>query len=235
MVLGSIDQQPRAIVSTRRGIAWGLNPRGEDSSVLVLTSPDRHYVDIRFSLDGEPTAGSFWAFAGNVTYTALPGVGEDSPVGIRGEWDHPIDSMGNTESVDKADLFTLENGDQIEIGLMENPDTGRDDRFMEYWTSPTSTRDSDHDMYVVAKLEEKGRTVGMVIRVGIYAQGIRQMTGSSTAVVVERWSRATGEWVRDARGNAEAGEIPMLWVLGATEAGQVGPGGAGWAIIEYRQ
>lgn len=219
MVLGSTQTPPTAIVSTRRGIAWGLAPPTEDSSVLVLTSPERHYVDIRFALEGPSTAGPFWAFAGRVSYTALVGPGQAGAtatswgIGMRGEWNHPIDSYGNSEGVDKADLFNLANGDQIEVGLLENPETGKEDRFMEYWTKPDgydAAAQGSTTPCVVAKLEKDGQLVGLAIRVGGFAQGIRLVEGGG--VMVARWTKQS-EWVRDDRGNEEKHSVPMEWLV----------------------
>lgn len=236
MVLGSISHPPQPLVSIRRGIAWGLAPRSEDSSVLVLTSPNRYYVDIRFALEGEPTAGPFWAFGGRVTYTKLPGVGEDQGVGIRGEWAHPIDSMGNTEGVDQADLFTLDNGDQIEVGLLENPATGKTDRFMEYWTKPSTTNVStdgtDERTCTVAILEERSKLVGIAIRVGDYAQGIKQISGAESGVLTSRWTRDSGQWQKDAKGNAEEDDIPMQWLLDNRNLHDVKSEAERWNIVE---
>lgn len=231
MVLGSVASPSKALVSTRQGIAWGLAPRSEDSSVLVLTSPSRHYVDIRYALVGEATAGPFWAFAGQVTYTALPGLDGSTGVGLRGEWRHPIDSMGNVDGVDRADLFDLANGDQIEIGLLENPETGKEDRFMEYWTRPVES--SQNDRCVVASLEEGGKMTGLAIQVGDRAQGIRQVSGVDTGVVTTRWLRVDGLWNRDTMGDANKDNIPMEWLLQEGRSlGDRHAGGKEWTIIE---
>lgn len=235
MVLGSISQPPKALVSARRGIAWGLAPRSEDSSVIVLTSPSRYYVDIRFALEDKPTAGPFWAFGGQVAYTSLPGLQHEPQVGIRGEWNHPIDSMGNTEGVDRADLFTLDNGDQIEVGLLENPQTGKEDRFMEYWTTPRMNKDRREDTdrpCTVAILQEGSRTIGMAIRVGDYAQGIRQTSSSECGVLVTRWLRDTERWQQDPMSNDKDNSIPMQWLFDDRQLNDIKPGAERWTIVE---
>lgn len=244
MVLGSTSLPSKPLISTRRGIAWGLAPRSEDSSVLVLTSPQRYYVDIRFALDGEPTAAPFWAFAGQVTYTQLPGLGDEEPVGIRGEWNHPIDSMGNTEGVDRADLFLLDNGDQIEVGLLENPETGKEDRFMEYWTRPKSSNakasttengETGDSRCTVAILEEGDKTIGIAIRVGNYAQGIQQSAESACGVLVTRYSKESGEsgdWKKDPMNNDQEDKIPLQWLLQDRKVGDTKSGGAAWRVVE---
>jgi hypothetical protein len=237
MVLGSTSLPPKPLISTRRGIAWGLDPRKEDSSVLVLTSPTRYYVDIRYALVGKPTAGPFWAFGGQVTYTALPGLDEGSGVGIRGEWNHPIDSMGNTEGVDRADLFTLDNGDQIEVGLLENPETGKEDRFMEYWTKPSSldvSRKGANLPYTVAVLHHEEKLIGLAIRVGDFAQGIRQVVGSESGVLTARWTyeSESGGWQEAAMGDGKEDDIPMRWLLAERKLDDVHFGAEQWTIVE---
>jgi hypothetical protein len=236
MVLGSTSQPSQPLISTRRGIAWGLGPRNEDSSVIVLTSPNRYYIDVRFALVGDPTAGPFWAFGGQVKYSGLSGLDDKPGVGIRGEWNHPIDSMGNTEGVDRADLFTLDNGDQIEVGLLENPETGKEDRFMEYWTSPTSTEAGvngpNDSPYAVAVLKEGNKLVGMAIRVGDYAQGIRQSTQSPCGILVTRWMRGFGDWEKDTMSNDEEDAIPIQWLMEARTLGDIKSGVEAWTIVE---
>lgn len=240
MTLGSTAQPPTAIISTRRGIAWGLSAPDEDSSVLVLTSPERYYIDIRFALEGPATSGPFWAFAGQVTYAALsattdsglaPNLSGWGQVGLRGEWNHPIDSMGNTSGVDRADLFDLANGDQIEVGLLENPDTGKEDRFMEYWTKPDGYRAEDVSSYTVAKLHgDKGELEGLAIRIGGFAQGMRTvMEDGRVGVKVARWSRGEGTWSRDERSDATEQDIPMAWLVGNRE---MGDRLEGWSVSE---
>ena len=237
MVLGSTSFPLKPLISTRRGIAWGLNPRKEDSSVLVLTSPNRYYVDVRYALQGKPTGGPFWAFGGQVTYTALPDLNEGPGVGIRGEWNHPIDSMGNTEGVDRADLFVLENGDQIEVGLLENPETGKEDRFMEYWTIPPSldiSRNHAETPYTVAVLRHQEKLIGLAIRVGDFAQGIRQVDGPESGVLTARWTyeSESSNWQGTAMGDAKEDDIPMGWLLGARKLNDVHPGIEQWTIVE---
>lgn len=237
MVLGSTSLHPQPLISTRRGIAWGLDPRKEDSSVLVLTSPTRYYVDIRYALVGNPTGGPFWAFGGQVTYTALPALDEGPGVGIRGEWNHPIDSMGNTDGVDRADLFTLDNGDQIEVGLLENPETGKEDRFMEYWTKPASLDISPEvadTPYTVAVLHHDQKLAGLAIRVGDFAQGIRQVVRPESGVLTARWTYTSesGRWQEAAIGDGKEDDIPMLWLLGERELNDVHSGLEHWTIVE---
>ncbi|GFZ48288.1 hypothetical protein JCM24511_06036 [Saitozyma sp. JCM 24511] len=232
MPLGSLASPSTPGIASRKGIAWGTSPPSEDSSVLVLTTPGRHYVDVRFALSGPATEGVFWAFAGTVKYTAqvspsstsAPGSassasGSESESGLSpgwsramvGEWSHPIDSMGNYDGIDRADIFNLDNGDQVEFGTLENPDTGKVELFKEYWSRP----DNADELYpcVYARIEGEGETKGMVIRVGNLAQGIVQSQGK---VRVVRWRKSAGAgegWEEDARSDeGAAGRIPIAWI-----------------------
>jgi hypothetical protein len=227
MPLGSLASPSTPGIASRKGIAWGASPPSEDSSVLVLTTPGRHYVDVRFALSGPATEGVFWAFAGTVKYTAqIPPSSTSAPASagsgsglstgwsraMVGEWSHPIDSMGNYDGVDRADIFNLDNGDQVEFGTLENPDTGKVELFKEYWSKPDHGADELYPC-VYARIEGEGETKGMVIRVGNLAQGIVQSQGK---VQVVRWRKNAGageRWEEDVRSDkGAAGRIPIAWV-----------------------
>jgi hypothetical protein len=126
--------------------------------------------------------------------------------------------MGNYDGVDRADIFNLDNGDQVEFGTLENPDTGKVELFKEYWSRPTNSDNvhvSDDELYpcVYARIEGEGETKGMVIRMGNLAQGIVQSQGK---VQVVRWKKGAGEeWEEDVRSDkGAAGRIPIAWVCG---------------------
>jgi len=236
MPLGSLEQPSRTTLATRKGVAWGLEAPIEDSSVLVIGAPSKWYIDIRFALEGPSTEGPFWAFAGQAKYSPLasgstadnglsPGWGE----AMRGEWAHPIDSMGNVEGIDRADVFTLPNGDQVEFGTLEHPETGQMSLFKEYWTKPENAENSE--TYARAMFEEDGQVKGVIIRVGKWMQGIRQVSGQT--VEVGRW-RLQGSWIADQYSPSGSEEVfPWLWLSEEHQNGEVHEcAGRQWRLVE---
>lgn len=235
MPLASLETPRRPTLATRQGIAWGLDAPSEDSSVLVTGTPSGHYIDIRFALEGPSTSGPFWAFAGHATYTPIPGQSIGAGVspgwskGIRGEWAHPIDSMGLVSSTDKADVFDLPNGDQVELGVLEHPETGVPTLFKEYWTAPESAQARTPCVRaVIADAASKG----MMIRVGDWVQAIRQI--GETEVQVGRWRRVRGQWVEDEKSSAGMDAVfPLEWIVGDRREGEkVDFGSRPWKIEE---
>jgi hypothetical protein len=236
MPLGSLEEPSRTALATRKGIAWGLDGPEEDSSVLVTGTPSKWYIDIRFSLAGPSTQGSFWAFGGQASYTPLHNTGSASDglssgwgQAMRGVWAHPLDSMGTLDGVDRADIFTLANGDQVEFGTLEHPDTGKMTLFKEYWTKPENAEFADD--YARAVFEEDGQVKGMMIRVGRWMQGIRQI--STTKVQVGRW-HMNGTWQADKLSPDEAEQVfPMKWLSQRRIAGDEETfGGLKWVVVE---
>ena len=247
-------------VSTRRGIAWGFRPPYEDTSTLVLTSNGNDFVDVRFSLRGDATSGdAFWAFAGTST-TTFPSDPPTSPTSGGSHrkggaleipcmahcvWKHEIDNKG-ADINDEGDLFLLDNGECVEVGMMENKKSGRVEMYKEYWTSVETDPGSP---CVVARTEhrtgqEKGR--GMVIRIGNHCQAIFQRRSTSGEesqrrgeVHVERWARRDGKWVKDWRSSTGEEEeedvvMPSKWVC--EEVRKLGEGiellGRRWEVTE---
>lgn len=146
-------------------------------------------------------------------------------------WKHDIDSKG-PGITDEGDMFLLPNGDCMEVGSMENPQTGKVEMYKEYWTSPAAVKSSSGagkvrlSPCIVAKMtqlpshhevQENSLQIehgGVVIRIGNYCQGIMhnpQGTAGSLhtamdAILIERWSKG----VLEAGGNPEA--PPAGWV-----------------------
>lgn len=232
-MLGSLSTTSTTL-ATRQGIAWGLDAPADDSSVLVTGTPSKWYIDIRFALDGPSTEGVFWAFAGQATYTPLAsgsaaGVSAGWSQAMLGEWAHPIDSMGNVDGVDRADIFTLPGGDQVEFGTLEHPDTGEMSLFKEYWTKPANTDDAE--IFARAVYEENGQVKGLMIRVGGWIQGIRQT--SDKAVEVGRWRKETG-WNADILSPREVDQaFPWSWLSETRQSGDEQTcQGRKWTVVE---
>ncbi|KIY00543.1 uncharacterized protein Z520_03206 [Fonsecaea multimorphosa CBS 102226] len=225
-------------ISIRKGIAWGYTPPYEDTDTLVLTSPKSSFVDIRFPVKrqlGEPITSdpSFWAFSGTSHMTFAPFTGDTitMPYSAHCVWKHEIDSKG-PGITDEGDLFLLPNADCIEVGSMQNPQTGKVEMYKEYWTgpptnvAPTSAALDIRTPCVVAKAQApssdgqnmegtSSSEIGIVIRIGNYCQGImRQQTGEQGwpearhAILVERWTRNLVETEQTSAANAGGSEEP---------------------------
>ncbi|EXJ90575.1 hypothetical protein A1O1_03678 [Capronia coronata CBS 617.96] len=204
-------------ISIRKGIAWGYSPPYEDTSTLVLTSPNAVFIDVRFPL--QPTDPSkpvtsdpaFWAFSGTSSTTFHPESSAEvsMPYSAHSAWKHEIDSKGPGIS-DEGDMFLLPNDDCIEVGMMESPQTKRVEMYKEYWTAPAAELGSGSVIprtpCVVAQTVESkgghggakgtGNGKGVVIRIGDYCQGIVEQCGedgSFRGVLVERWQKVPVE------------------------------------------
>ncbi|KIW32889.1 uncharacterized protein PV07_04402 [Cladophialophora immunda] len=211
------DLLQKPSISVRKGIAWGYTPPYEDTDTLVLTSPQSSFVDIRFPVKqqlSKPIASdpSFWAFAGTSHMTFAPFAGDTitMPYSAHCVWKHDIDSKG-PGITDEGDLFLLPNGDCMEVGMMQNPQTGKVEMYKEYWTGPpTGVTPTIRTPCVVAKTQapsdgQKAQDAlrdesGVIVRVGNYCQGImRQRTAEqgrpegADAILVERWTRSLVE------------------------------------------
>lgn len=240
MPLASLDSG-KPTLATRSGISWGIDAPSEDSSVLVTGTPSGHYIDIRFALSGPSTQDPFWAFSGQSTYSSLsvPSAGDSQANGtsagwaevIRGEWAHPIDSMGNFSGTDKADVITLASGDQVEFGLLAHPDTGLPSLFKEYWTRPADYAPEDDDVWARAGYESEGEVKGVMIRVGKFVQGIIQL--SDNEVLVGRWKLGTTEWQMDEKSDPRANvAFDVDWLVSKDRSEEVQIDGRSWKIVE---
>ncbi|OCT51021.1 hypothetical protein CLCR_08778 [Cladophialophora carrionii] len=206
-------------ISSRNGIAWGYGTPYEDTDTLVLTSTKSDFVDIRFPRKrelGKPIASdpSFWAFSGTSSTTFLGVDGIEMRYSAHCVWEHEIDSKGPGIS-DEGDMFLLPNGDCMEVGMMQNPQSGKVEMYKEYWTSPDLAGEPELELVpsIVAKIiqmpnDHDGQAPslqngngGTIIRIGNYCQGIvRQQSGDregqpagADAVLVERWTRGIFE------------------------------------------
>lgn len=178
------------------------------------------------------------------------------PYSAHAVWKHEIDSKGPGIS-DEGDMFLLANGDCIEVGMMENPRTGKIEMYKEYWTTPPTEPGSGElrrTPCVVARTQEATETTsGVIIRVGDYCQGIARH--AETGVLVERWQRlaveanpalgvGTGqesstEWLEDWRSNTAEhnkieGLLPCMWTCREDRklGDEIVVHGVRWKIVE---
>jgi len=207
-------------ISIRKGKAFGFDKPFEDTSTLVLTSATGYYIDVRFNLKGDPTSGpSFWAFAGTSETALVDGI----ECTAHAKWEHLIDSK-EIDGVDEGDMFMLQNGDCMEVGV------GKNGLYKELWNSPYPNLAPS----VVARTA--GQWDGIVIRIGDHCQGILQDKASGK-IYVERWVRGK-TWLKDEKSNTTGEQedvvLPCMWaataerVVGDTTEAH----GKKWEIIE---
>ncbi|KAI1618619.1 hypothetical protein EDD37DRAFT_274523 [Exophiala viscosa] len=203
------DLLQKPSISIRDGIAWQYSSPYEDTSTLVLTSPESVFVDLRFPnrpntelpLSSGP---SFWAFSGTSETSFGPDDAEVTmPYLAHAVWKHEIDSKGPGIS-DEGDMFLLPNGNCIEVGMMMNPDTRKVMMYKEYWTTPSTEPGSGgiwlrgsgglrRTPCVVARTQGADESKsGVIIRVGDFCQSIARH--EEKGVLVERWQRLPISW-----------------------------------------
>ncbi|KAI0816397.1 hypothetical protein GGR55DRAFT_674598 [Xylaria sp. FL0064] len=156
-------------VSIRDSIRWLPDVASEPTSTVVLTSPERRFVDIRI-LRGisEPGASLDWAFAGVASSETRDGVRHCT-------WRHVVDSRTRAPEavVDEGDVFPQEDGRTLETGRMVNPDTGNLTDYQEVWSGleaegiPDELTRQPRARCVVLELKDEDREGrGMVVCLG---------------------------------------------------------------------
>ncbi|ORY63518.1 uncharacterized protein BCR38DRAFT_517016 [Pseudomassariella vexata] len=208
-LLKMTDENTKPSVSIRKYIKWGDAPPSEPTSTLVLTSPQRRFVDVRLLLPLPSVSEKQldWAFAGTSEHNAK----EKPPHSVFRHW---VDSRYvDAEKVsDEGDVFegdegTGVRGEVLERGKMENPDSGRVEEYEECWVDGL---ERDGKMGVggwVLRFEDgdekDGRTRGMMVRIGEVVQGILRIGGE---VGVGRWKIGAQGGEREREFVAEIGK-----------------------------
>ncbi|KAK4448323.1 hypothetical protein QBC34DRAFT_407212 [Podospora aff. communis PSN243] len=239
-----------ADISVRNHIRWLPDEASEPTSTIVLTSPERRFVDLRVRVDAKPSydgklplTAIDWAIAGTSTSETTEG----SDVS-HARWNHWIDSRtANTENLaDEGDNYPQPDGSILEKGRMVNPATGEPADYEELWVSEdirsvpalTSGGDiADVSVCVVLEMDEDGRR-GMVVRLGQYCQGFMRTGDGEADITIERlkWDSATGGWSKEVRtGDAElptdfATHLAHEAVKG--DVVRVSAGGDAWTVVE---
>jgi hypothetical protein len=169
------------------------------------------------------------------------------PLAAHCTWKHEIDSRGQGIT-DEGDMFLLKNDDAMEIGVMVNPSTGKEEVYKEYWTGPPTESEADEPLKLSCVVAEKSSdalddTRGLIVRVGNYCQGLLEIgQAGSRDICVERFIKIadSGKWNRDRRSgtsNAAHGtsslSVPCTWVCEERKLGDViRVSEATWTIVE---
>lgn len=169
----------------------------------MLTAPSGQFVDVRFPKDATSPAEasqhqSFWAFSGRSVTTFYDANDDRHAVPLlytaHCKFLHDVDSKG-PGIPDEGDMFMLMNGDCLEMGIMHNPATGKEELYKEYWHGAEKLLgpdgQDDANVCLVARTCTPALSDGVLVRLGGRVQGIvarRDASGQQT-IEVERWTR----------------------------------------------
>lgn len=178
----------------------------EPTNTLVLTSPGKTFVDLRYLKPVEagesalPNAGETarleWGFAGTSESTRVAQAHPKFGAYGHSVWTHWVDSrvrIGEEIPGDEGDMYEVGEGLCLEHGHAFHPHLGRVAGHEELWrdvpvasTSASEKMDEEgRKVCVLLRCEDKEQGVrGVLIRVGRYCQGILQQGEATTT---ERW------------------------------------------------
>ncbi|KAH6603753.1 hypothetical protein Trco_007199 [Trichoderma cornu-damae] len=238
-----------ASISFRKFIRWLPDEAGEPTSTLVLTSPEKRFVDIRVILeeggdslgDGEevlPLGRLDWAMAGTSSSTAI------SDGHSLSRWRHWIDSRAVDAPPDEGHMYAQPDGlSTLEKGRMTNPATGKVTDYEEMWFDPPpKATGGDKAVCAVLTMEDEERgSKGMLVRLGEWAQVFVRDGPGEAHLVAERWEWRGDDgkgWRRRVRlGDKDRG-LPCEDVLGAAEVKlheEFTAGGDVWKVVEVAE
>ena len=232
----------------------------EPTSTLVLTSPGKTFVDLRYLRpvkDGEtelPNAGESgrleWGFAGRSESTPVKKAHPQYGVYAHHVWTHWVDSrvrVGEEIAKDEGDIYDIGEGLFLEHGHAFHPHLGRVAGHEELWrdvpvasTSVSGKSGETGQVCVVLRCEDEELGIrGVIVRVGRYCQGILQHGDVTTT---ERWE-FDGEGTSDAQDEkkwkrkARTGDVFLPCAVTFREevvqlGGRVRQGGLEWVVEE---
>ncbi|KAK7951741.1 uncharacterized protein PG986_007469 [Apiospora aurea] len=195
-------EENKPSVSVRKYIKWGDTFPVENTSTIVLTSPKRHFADVRLRIPiptkEEAAAGSAvirdpsrldWAFAGTSSHDAAA----SPPHSVFRHW---VDSRHRDAEavVDEGDMVpSPQPGETIESGRMVNPDTGRMQAYEECWLDEEPGPGAASAGWVLRHHDEGraggGGARGVMVKIGSRVQGVLRVGGE---VAVGRWEVVPG-------------------------------------------
>ncbi|KAK4125787.1 hypothetical protein N657DRAFT_631995 [Parathielavia appendiculata] len=247
-------------ISIREYIRWLPGEASEPTSTIVLTTPQRRFVDVRvLKLTSEdasktilPLSRLDWAIAGVSSLSAIQSPEDPGQKIKHCRWDHWIDSRtANTDGVfDEGDMFDDPSDASLtlEKGRMVNPATGVETDYEELWRSepietvPVPGAGKAEEITCLAlQMEASGGGEGsvgrvrrgLVVRLGQYCQAF---TRDGDDITVERlkWDTGQQRWTTEVRiGEQELPtEIATYLAHEARIDDEVKVGGAAWKVVE---
>ncbi|KAK4239005.1 hypothetical protein C8A03DRAFT_14559 [Achaetomium macrosporum] len=238
-------------ISIREYIRWLPDEPSEPTSTVVLTTPERRFVDIRVlkepSSPGDasdavlPLSRLDWAIAGTSESSLINGT-------RHGRWHHWIDSRRkSTEGlVDEGDMFDHPSDPAltVERGRMVNPLTGAETDYEELWRSEPveATPGPDRASVTCLALQWQGAEDGdspgkvrrgLVVRLGQYCQAFAR-DGDDITVERLKWDARRQMWARQVRiGKQELPlEVATYFAPATGIDDEVKVGGVIWKVVE---
>ncbi|OJT12843.1 hypothetical protein TRAPUB_10678 [Trametes pubescens] len=219
-------------ISERLYMQWLPEDASEPTSTIVLTTPRRRFVDLRFF---KPTSASTQPSTSSPTFTALEWgtAGYSAGTSTHGTWTHEI-SSSPAHPDDETDEGTMEPHTslpdvEIERGSMAHLDTGEVREYEEAWRAvPVLPDASGRRVAVLLEMRREDGKRGAVVRVGQYCQGIVRDGGD---ISVQRWLWTAGAWAK--AGQVGGFDIPCdaTWA-DVQEGDTVERSGAVWDVKE---
>ncbi|AEO66270.1 uncharacterized protein THITE_2045531 [Thermothielavioides terrestris NRRL 8126] len=234
-------------ISIREYIRWLPDDASEPTSTIVLTTPQRRFVDIRVlkPLPSDPASADpvippsqlDWAIAGTSTSSSSNINGAS-----HSQWHHWIDSRtADAESVvDEGHMLGHPSDPALtlEKGRMVNPTTGVETDYEEMWRSePVETvpcaGGGAAEVTCLALHPETRPRRGLVVRLGQYCQAFAR-DGDHIALERLKWDSDQQRWVRQVRlGEQEfPTDMTTYFAHEASVGDEVTIGGRVWKVVE---
>ncbi|KAK2596650.1 hypothetical protein QQS21_006271 [Conoideocrella luteorostrata] len=226
-------------ISIRKSIRWLPGEAEEPTSTIVLTSPQRTFVDLRILKDAEgqsqghalPPERLDWAIAGTSSSSTRCIDGQQVE---HSRWEHWIDSRTSApeNASDEGDMYPQLDGTTLEKGRMVNPETGVDTAYEEVWDDEDVSPGGGPAHVCVVLRYENGADRGLVVRLGRHCQGFMKIAGQ---ISLERWCWEEKEQRSVCTVRMGSDRLPCQEALdgGAFTVGEhVKVAGKSWAVAE---
>ncbi|KAH6901582.1 hypothetical protein BKA70DRAFT_1568408 [Coprinopsis sp. MPI-PUGE-AT-0042] len=192
-------------------------PAKEPTSTIVLTTPRRHFVDLRATL---PLVNRdlYWGISGVSTY---------DPESRQGTWKHLVDSRSDEPQEDSGVMSMLENGDILEKGEMLDFDDGKVKLYEEIWRDVNAERG---DVIWAVEVVTEGYK-GSAIRIGGLCQAILKREGLTSS---GRWTWTDSRtWALDFSSGPHLWETDWPALIPDGQNERVDIGNLEWVVVEY--
>ncbi|KAI0771101.1 hypothetical protein BD413DRAFT_604466 [Trametes elegans] len=213
-------------ITERLYIRWFPEDASEPTSTRVLTTPGRHFVDLRFYLPSSPSPHLTeleWGIAGRSVGTPT-----------HGKWIHEISSRSAhpEDETDEGDMcpHPALPGVELERGRMRRPDSGVLTEYEEAWKPVPVDHAGDRTCVWLELRRDGPARRGAIVRVGQYCQGLVR---DGERVSAQRWVRtAAGVWEKV--GQVGEDDIPCdaAWGAALEQGDTVERNGAVWDVNE---
>ncbi|BGO91348.1 hypothetical protein NBRC10512v2_003617 [Rhodotorula toruloides] len=212
------------LVSIRLSLRWPPDPPTADEDVLVVQGRSGFFLDLRVKRRQVN-------FAGGLQRQAKAGEGDCEVTWATAGWKEVLAPRpGEDTPPDEGSFETLTNGDVLERGEMENPETGKVAQYEEVWRRlPLSQDDGPPRIVIFESVGDEADGKAFVGRVGDYELG---MVDGAEGFGVVRRERKEGIW-QVVCANGAGRLLPTL--DGAQEYAEgdtVQLAGRAWRVIE---